>query len=79
MKRSVPSLNFPKSVKLPHRAVLKNHSKTQKNHKMENSIVLDLEQQQETNYLDLTSLKNRKFVKKTQSNRLAKLALAILC
>jgi hypothetical protein len=46
---------------------------------MENSIVLDLEQQQETNYLDLTSLKNRKFVKKTQSNRLAKLALAIIC
>jgi hypothetical protein len=31
---------------------------------MENSIVLDLEQQQETNYLDLTSLKNRKFVQK---------------
>ena len=34
-------LNFPKPVKLPPKAVSKNHSKSQKNHKMENPIVLD--------------------------------------
>jgi hypothetical protein len=30
-----------KQDKSPPKAVLKNHSKSQKNHKMENSIVLD--------------------------------------
>jgi len=34
-------ITFPKPVKLPPKAVLKNHSKSQKNHKMENLIVLD--------------------------------------
>ena len=34
-------LNFPILVKLPPKAVLKNHSKSQKNHKIENLIVLD--------------------------------------
>ena len=34
-------LNFSKPVKLSPKAVLKNHSKSQKNHKMENPIVLD--------------------------------------
>ena len=34
-------LNFPKPVKLPPKSVLKNHSKSQKNHKIENQIVLD--------------------------------------
>ena len=41
MKWSILPLNFPKSVKLPTKAVLKNHSKSQKNHKIKNSIVLD--------------------------------------
>ena len=34
-------LNFSKPVKLPPKSVLKNHSKSQKNHKIKNSIVLD--------------------------------------
>jgi hypothetical protein len=34
-------LNFLKQVKLPPKSVLKNHYKSQKNHKIENSIVLD--------------------------------------
>jgi hypothetical protein len=34
-------LNFLKQGKSPPEAVLKNHSKSQKNNKMENSIVLD--------------------------------------
>ena len=34
-------LNFSKPIKLPPKAVSKNHSKSQKNHKMKNSIVLD--------------------------------------
>ena len=34
-------LNFWKPVKLPTKAVLKNHSKSQKNYKMKNPIVLD--------------------------------------
>jgi len=34
-------LNFPKSVKLPPKTILKNYSKSQKNHKIENPIVLD--------------------------------------
>jgi hypothetical protein len=34
-------LNFSKPVKLPLKSVSKNHSKSQKNHKMKNSIVLD--------------------------------------
>ena len=33
--------NFPKPVKLPHKAVLKNYSKSQKNYKIKNPIVLD--------------------------------------
>ena len=33
-------LNFPKPIKLSPKAVLKNYSKSQKNHKIENSIVL---------------------------------------
>ena len=41
MKRSISSLNFLKPAKLSPKAVLKNHRKSQKNHKMENSIVLD--------------------------------------
>jgi hypothetical protein len=35
-------LNFLKQDKSPPAAVLKNHSKSQKNHKMKNQIVLDL-------------------------------------
>ena len=34
-------LNFPKPIKLSPKSVLKNHSKSQKNHKMKNPIVLD--------------------------------------
>jgi hypothetical protein len=34
-------LNFLKRGKSPPEAVLKNHNKSQKNHKMENPIVLD--------------------------------------
>jgi hypothetical protein len=34
-------LNFLKQDKSPPKAVLKNHSKSQKNHKRENPIVLD--------------------------------------
>jgi hypothetical protein len=34
-------LNFLKQDKSPPEAVLKNHSKSQKNHKIENPIVLD--------------------------------------
>ena len=34
-------MNFSKPVKLPPKAILKNHSKSQKNYKMENPIVLD--------------------------------------
>jgi hypothetical protein len=34
-------LNFSKLVRLPLKAVLKNHIILQKNHKMENPIVLD--------------------------------------
>ena len=41
MKRSISPLHFSKPVKLPPKAVLKNYSKSQKNHKMKNSIVLD--------------------------------------
>ena len=45
MKQSISSLyrplNFSKPVKLPLKAVSKNHSKSQKNHKMKNPIVLD--------------------------------------
>ena len=41
MKWSISPLNFPKPVKLSPKAILKNHSKSQKNHKMENPIVLD--------------------------------------
>ena len=41
MKRFLPPLNFSKPVKLPSKAVLKNHSKSQNNHKIENLIVLD--------------------------------------
>jgi hypothetical protein len=35
-------LNFRKQDKSPLEAVLKNYSKSQKNHKMKNQIVLDL-------------------------------------
>jgi hypothetical protein len=35
------SLNFPKPDKLPHKAILKNYNKSQKNQKIENLIVLD--------------------------------------
>jgi hypothetical protein len=41
MKWSVSPLNFPKSVKIPPKVVLKNHNKSQKNYKMKNPIVLD--------------------------------------
>ena len=41
MKQSISPLNFLKPVKLPPKAVLKNHSKSQKNHKIKNPIVLD--------------------------------------
>ena len=42
MKRFIsPPLNFPKSVKLHPKVVLKKHNKSQKNHKMENPIGLD--------------------------------------
>ena len=41
MKRSISPLNFSKHIKLPPKAVLKNHSKSQKNYKIENLIVLD--------------------------------------
>ena len=41
MKRSISPLNFSKPIKLPPKAVLKNHNKSQKNHKIENPIVLD--------------------------------------
>ena len=41
MKRFISPLNFSKPVKLPPKVVLKNHSKSQKNHKMNNPIVLD--------------------------------------
>jgi hypothetical protein len=34
-------LDFLKQDKSPSKAVLKNHSKSQKNHKMENPIALD--------------------------------------
>jgi hypothetical protein len=34
-------LNFLKQDKSPTKTVLKNHSKSQKNHRMENPIVLD--------------------------------------
>jgi len=34
-------LNFPKPVKLSPKAAFKNHSKSQKNQKIENPIVLD--------------------------------------
>ena len=37
----ITPLNFPKPVKLPPKVVLKNYSKSQKNHKIENPIVLD--------------------------------------
>jgi hypothetical protein len=36
-------LNFSKLVKLPPKSVLKNHNKSQKNHTVENPIMLDLE------------------------------------
>ena len=39
MKQFISALNFSKPVKLPPNAVLKNHSKSQKNHKIENPIV----------------------------------------
>jgi hypothetical protein len=35
------TLNFLKRDKSPPEAVLKNHNKSQKNHKMKNQIVLD--------------------------------------
>jgi hypothetical protein len=41
MKRFISPLNFPKPIKLSLKAFLKNHSKSQKNRKMENSILLD--------------------------------------
>jgi hypothetical protein len=41
MKQSISPLNFAKRVKLPPITVLKNHSKSQKNHNMKNPIVLD--------------------------------------
>ena len=41
MKQFISPLNFSKPVKLPSKTVSKNHSKSQKNHKMKNSIVLD--------------------------------------
>ena len=42
MKRSIsPSELFKTGQITPPKAVLKNHSKLQKNHKMENPIVLD--------------------------------------
>jgi hypothetical protein len=41
MKMDFLPLNFLKQDKSPAEAVLKNHSKSQKNHKMENPIVLD--------------------------------------
>ena len=37
----ITPLNFPKSVKLHPKVVLKNHNKSQKNHKIKNLIVLD--------------------------------------
>ena len=37
----ITPLNFSKPVKLRPKAVLKNHSKSQKNHKIKNLIVLD--------------------------------------
>ena len=37
----ITPLNFSKPVKLPPKAVSKKHSKSQKNHKIENLIVLD--------------------------------------
>jgi hypothetical protein len=40
MKRTFYPLNFLKQDKSPPKTVLKNHSKSQKNHKMENPIVL---------------------------------------
>jgi hypothetical protein len=33
--------NFSKPIKLPPEAILKDHGKSQKKHKMKNSIVLD--------------------------------------
>jgi hypothetical protein len=41
MKMDFYPLNFLRQDKSPHEAVLKNHSKSQKNHRMENPIVLD--------------------------------------
>jgi hypothetical protein len=41
MKMDFLPLNFLKQDKSSAEAVLKNHSKSQKNHKMENPIVLD--------------------------------------
>jgi hypothetical protein len=41
MKMKLLPLNFLKQDKSTPKAVLKNHSKSQKNNKMENSIVLD--------------------------------------
>jgi hypothetical protein len=41
MKQFISPLNFAKWVKLPSITVLKNHSKSQKDHKMKNPIVLD--------------------------------------
>ena len=40
MKWSISSLNFSKPVKLTSKAVLKNYSKSQKNHKIKNQIAL---------------------------------------
>jgi hypothetical protein len=41
LKRFIPPLNFQKPVKLPPKSVLKNHIRSQKNHKIENLIVLN--------------------------------------
>jgi hypothetical protein len=41
MKMDFLPLNFLKQDKSPDEAVLKNHNKSQKNHKMKNQIVLD--------------------------------------
>jgi hypothetical protein len=43
MKWTVSPPELSKTSQITPRAVLKNHSKSQKNRKMENPIVLDLE------------------------------------
>ena len=41
MKRSISPLELSKTGQITLKVVLKNHSKSQKNHKIENPIVLD--------------------------------------